>query len=126
MSATLLSNPYLEEERTVGSRERIYAVLCENSGTPLNLTDKSIKCQAFLPGETIPTIDAAATIGDAEKGIVYYDPTEEDAAKWMTPGLKIAVYFYIDESPHKLFPYDGPKRVLKIVAKAMPVTESEG
>jgi hypothetical protein len=103
--------------RVLGNREAIGATLTDNAGTALNLTGLTIVFRmVLLDGSAagIVTVNnAAATLDVAASGKVSYTPAAIDVD---TVGL-YACYFIHDTTIDRLFPYDGARFLMRIVAE---------
>lgn len=103
--------------RVVGSFEAIPGQLLDNQGTAINLSGKTIKCRIVdTDGGSVIVNNQEATIQDAATGKVSYSPSSLEVTA-LVKG-KYACYFYDDDSVDKLYPYDGPRYLLKVVSES--------
>lgn len=109
-------NPLVTIKRVVGNGEAIGAQLFDNLGAAINLTGKTVLCKGVDKSGTVIINSQTATLDVAASGKVSYTPTTAEVAL-MTAGMHIAIYFIIDESVDKRFPYDGPNLRIVMVAE---------
>lgn len=111
-------NSRITLKRVLGSAEAIPAQLHDNQGTAINLSGKTIRCRIVdTDGGTVIVNNQAATIQEAATGKVSYSPSVEEVAL-LVKG-KYAIYFYDDDSVDKLYPYDGPQYLLRVVSESV-------
>jgi hypothetical protein len=108
----IFSNELEVVDRVVGNVEPIGAILQDIDGNVIDLTGESVLFRLIKTSDSSVKVDnSAATIDpDPTTGKVTYNPLATDVD---TIG-KYAMYFIIDGSPQRRFPYDGAVWVLNI------------
>lgn len=95
--------------RCLGNLEPIPAQLCENDGTPIDVSANTIVCRIVNRDTGAVVVNNAATVAaDATTGQIQYQPVAADVDEEGT----FAVYF-IDESGRR-WPYE-PARYLLVI-----------